>query len=290
MKRKFGLMILMITLVFIAACGNKPQANSDAPSPSASQPAAAPSSSAAPSAEPVTLKVGASPVPHAEILHFVKEKLAAEGVNLEVVEFTDYVQPNVQVYEKQLDANFFQHVPYLESFNAEKGYNLVKVNGVHIEPIGAYSKKIAKVEELKEGAKVAIPNDATNGGRALALLEKNGLIKLTEGKGINGTVQDIVENPKKLEIVELEAATLPRVLPDVDLAVINTNYALEADLVPTKDALLIEDKESPYVNILVSRPDNQNDEAIQKLAAALNTPEVKQFIEEKYKGAVVPAF
>ena len=287
MKRNLGLLILIVAVALLAACGNKPQAGSEASAP-ASEPAA--SESAAPSAEPVTIKVGATPMPHAEILNFVKDKLAAEGVNLEVVEFTDYVQPNVQVYEKQLDANFFQHIPYLESFNAEKGYDLVKVSGVHIEPIGAYSKKIASIDELKDGAQVAIPNDATNGGRALALLANHNLIKLADGKGVDATVQDVVENPKNLKFVEVEAASLPRILPDVELAVINTNYALEAGLVPTKDALFIEDKESPYVNILVSRPDNQNDEAIQKLAAALNTPEVKQFIEEKYNGAVVPAF
>lgn len=293
MKRNLALFFVVIALVLVAACGQKPSENAASPSASASEPSANASASASaesPSPEPVTLKVGATPVPHAEILNFVKDKLAAEGVNLEVVEFTDYVQPNVQVYEKQLDANFFQHIPYLEQFNADNGYDLVKVSGVHIEPIGAYSQKLKNVNELKEGAQVAIPNDGTNGGRALALLEKNNLIKLKEGKGINGTVNDIVENPKKLKIVEVEAASLPRVLPDVDLAVINTNYALEAGLVPTEDALFIEDKESPYVNILVARPDNQNAEAVQKLAAALNTPEVKQFIKEKYAGAVVPAF
>ena len=217
-------------------------------------------------------------------------KLAAEGVNLEIVVFNDYVQPNVQLYEKQLDANYFQHVPYLEEFNAEKGYDLVKVAGVHIEPIGAYSEKISSIDELRDGAKIAIPNDATNGGRALALLAKHNLITLKDGAGILATVQDIVDNPKNLDIVELEAATLPRVLPDVDAAVINTNYALEAGLVPTRDALFIEDSDSPYVNILAARPDNQDDEAIRKLAAALNSDDVKRFIEETYEGAVVPAF
>jgi len=281
MKRNVGLFILMIAVVLIAACGNNSKDNGT--SQNAPQ-------NGAPASTPVTIKVGASASPHAEILNFVKEKLVAEGVDLKVIEFNEYVQPNVQVYEKQLDANFFQHVPYLDEFNEERGYNLVKVSGVHIEPIGAYSKKLSNVNELKDGAKVAIPNDGTNGGRALALLEKHNLIKLKDGVGIHGTVQDIADNPKNLNIVELEAATLPRVLVEVDLAVINTNYAFEADLVPMKDALFIEDNDSPYVNILVARPDNQNDEAIQKLAAALNTPEVKQFIEEKYKGAVVPAF
>lgn len=238
----------------------------------------------------VTLKVGASPVPHAEILNFIKPKLKEQGVDLQVKEFTDYVQPNVQVDEKQLDANFFQHIPYLTQFNKDKGMNLVKVVGVHIEPFGIYSKKIKKLDELKDGAQVAIPNDPTNGGRALALLEKAGLIKLKAGVGVAATPKDIVENKKNLKIKELEAAMLPRVLDQVDLAAINTNYALEAKLVPTKDALILEDKDSPYVNVLAARPDNKDSDAIQKLAKALNSPEVKKFIEDKYQGSVVPAF
>jgi len=238
----------------------------------------------------VTLKVGASPVPHAKLLEFVKPMLKEQGVNLEIIEFNDYVQPNTQLYEKQIDANFFQHMPYLEQFNKDKGYDLVSVAGIHIEPFGAYSKKITKIEELKEGAKVVIPNDPSNGGRALALMAENGLLTLKDGVGVNGTVADITENPKKLDIREVEAATLPRVLGEVDLALINTNYALEADLVPTKDALFIEGSDSPYVNILVARPDNKDSEAMQKLAAALRSPEVKKFIEDTYKGAIVAAF
>jgi len=196
----------------------------------------------------------------------------------------------VQVFEKQLDANFFQHTPYLDQFNKDQNMDLVKVAGVHIEPFGAYSQKIKSVDELQDGASVAIPNDPSNGGRALALLDTNGLIKLKEGVGINGTVKDIVENKKNLQIKELEAAMLPRVLNEVDLALINTNYALEAKLSPMKDALFIEDKESPYVNILVARPDNKDSEAIQKLVKALNSEDVKNFINEKYQGAIVPAF
>ncbi|MWC29989.1 MetQ/NlpA family lipoprotein [Paenibacillus sp. MMS18-CY102] len=241
-------------------------------------------------AAPAVLKVGATPVPHAEILKEVQPILKEQGVNLEIVEFNDYVQPNVQVYEKQLDANFFQHTPYLDQFNKDKGYDLVKVAGVHIEPLGAYSKKLKKIEELKDGAKIAIPNDPSNGGRALSLLEKNGLLKLKEGVGVSATVGDITDNPKKFKVTELEAATLPRVLDEVALGIINTNYALEAGLVPTTDALFLEGKDSPYVNILVSRPDNKDSEAMKKLAAALNSEKVKAFIEQKYKGAVVPAF
>ncbi|MBH3329212.1 MAG: methionine ABC transporter substrate-binding protein [Pseudomonas sp. PGPPP4] len=237
-----------------------------------------------------TLSVAATPVPHAEILEFVKPQLAKEGVDLQIKVFTDYVQPNLQVAQKRLDANFFQHQPYLDEFNKSRGTDLVTVAQVHVEPFGIYSQKIKQLDEVREGAVVAIPSDATNGGRALLLLEKAGLIKLKDSANILATPKDIAENPKKLKFKELEAATLPRVLNQVDLALINTNYALEAKLNPTQDALLLEGKESPYANILVARPDNKDSDAVQKLAKALNTPAVKQFIEEKYKGAVVPAF
>jgi len=237
-----------------------------------------------------TLTVAATPVPHAEILEFVKPALAKEGVDLKVKVFTDYVQPNVQVAEKRLDANFFQHQPYLDEFNKAKGTHLVSVAGVHLEPLGAYSNKLKKLDELPSGATVVIPNDATNGGRALLLLDKAGVIKLKDNKNILSTVKDITGNDKGLKFRELEAATIPRVLTQVDLALINTNYALEAKLNPEKDALVIEGSDSPYVNILVTREDNKDSDAVKKLVAALHTPEVKKFIEEKYKGAVKPAF
>ena len=237
-----------------------------------------------------TLTVAATPVPHAEILEFVKPALAKEGVDLKVKVFTDYIQPNVQVAEKRLDANFFQHQPYLDEFNKAKGTSLVAVTGVHLEPLGAYSNKYKKLDELPSGANVVIPNDATNGGRALLLLAKAGLITLKDPTNILSTLKDIAQNPKDLKIRELEAATIPRVLTQVDLALINTNYALEAKLDPSKDALVIEGNDSPYVNILVSRADNKDSDAMQKLAAALHSPEVKKFITEKYKGAVLPAF
>ncbi len=237
-----------------------------------------------------TLTVAATPVPHAEILEFVKPALAAQGVDLKVKVFTDYVQPNVQVAEKRLDANFFQHQPYLEEFNKAKGTHLVSVAGVHLEPLGAYSSKLKKLDELKSGSTVVIPNDATNGGRALLLLDKAGVIKLKDSTNILSTVKDITENPKNLKFREPEAATIPRVLTQVDLALINTNYALEAKLDPSKDALVIEGSDSPYVNILVTREDNKNSDAVQKLVKALHTPEVKKFIQEKYKGAILPAF
>ena len=236
------------------------------------------------------LSVAASPVPHAEILEFVKPALAKEGVNLKVKVFTDYIQPNVQVAEKRLDANFFQHQPYLDEFNKAKGTNLVSVAAVHLEPLGAYSSKYKKLDEIKDASTVVIPNDATNGGRALLLLDKAGLIKLKDLTNILSTVKDITSNPKNLKFRELEAATIPRVLTQVDLALINTNYALEAKLNPEKDALVIEGSDSPYVNILVARPDDKDSADMQKLVAALHTPEVKAFILEKYKGAIVPAF
>ncbi|MBC3300117.1 MetQ/NlpA family ABC transporter substrate-binding protein [Pseudomonas sp. SWRI18] len=236
------------------------------------------------------LVVAATPVPHAEILELIKPTLAKEGVDLQIKVFTDYVQPNVQVAEKRLDANYFQTLPYLENFNKGKGTNLVTVIGVHVEPFGGYSKKIKNISELKDGATVAIPNEGSNSGRALLLLQKAGVITLKDPTNALSTPKDIASNPKKLKFKELESALLPRVLDQVDLDMINTNYALEAGLNPAKDALIIEDAKSPYVNFLVARPDNKDSDAIQKLAKALTSPEVKAFIEKKYNGAVLPAF
>lgn len=240
--------------------------------------------------ELVTVNVGASPLPHAEILKVVKPLLKDEGIELNIIEFTDYVTPNLALSDKDLDANYFQHIPYLEDFSSQRNLDLTFNAKVHIEPMGVYSIKIESLDELKEGALVAIPNDPTNGGRALLLLESAGLIKLNEGSDIDATKNDIVENPKNLDIRELEAATLPRVLEDVEIAVINTNYALEADFVPTEDALYIETSDSPYVNVLAIRKGDEDRPELIKLAEALNSAEVKQFIEEEYEGAVVPAF
>ncbi len=242
------------------------------------------------SAQAESLNIAATAVPHAEILEFVKPTLAAEGVELNIKVFTDYVQPNVQVAEKRLDANFFQHQPYLDEFNKSRGTELVSIAGVHVEPFGAYSSKHKSLNDLPQGANVVIPNDATNGGRALLLLQKAGVITLKPEASILATPKDIVENAKAIKVRELEAATLPRVLTQVDLALINTNYALEAKLNPTKDALAIEGSDSPYVNILVARADNKDNAGLQKLAKALNSDAVKAFIAEKYQGAVVPAF
>ncbi|SDZ21175.1 MetQ/NlpA family ABC transporter substrate-binding protein [Thermoactinomyces sp. DSM 45892] len=239
--------------------------------------------------EESTLTVGASQVPHAEILEHIKPQLEREGVKLNVKVFQDYVLPNKAVEEGQLDANYFQHVPWLETTNKEKGYHIVKVVGVHIEPMGAYSKKWKEGSQIPNGATVTLPNDPSNLKRALQLLETKGLIKLDSPDG-EKTLQSIKENPKKLQFKQLEAAMLPRTIGEVDLAVINTNYALQAKLNPIKDALFIEDKNSPYVNILATKQGNENKEVLKKLAKVLNSPEVKKFIDEKYKGAVVAAF
>nr|WP_238139661.1 MetQ/NlpA family ABC transporter substrate-binding protein [Roseateles aquatilis] len=251
---------------------------------------AALSLAAAGTASAEKLTVAATAVPHAEILNLIKPELARQGVELEVKVFTDYVQPNVQVAEKRLDANFFQHKPYLNEFNKGKGTHLVAVAAVHVEPFGAYSTKHKTLAALPEGGTVAIPNDPTNGGRALLLLDKAGVITLKDKTNILSTTKDIAGNPKKLKFREIEAATLPRILPQVDLALINTNYALEAKLNPAKDALAIEGGESPYANWLVTRDDNQNAPAVKKLAAALQSDAVKRFLQTQYKGAVVPAF
>ncbi|MDF4003473.1 MetQ/NlpA family ABC transporter substrate-binding protein [Luteibacter sp. PPL552] len=236
------------------------------------------------------LTVAATPVPHAEILKEIKPLLAKQGVNLEIKVFTDYVQPNMQVAQKQIDANFFETEPYLAAFNKERGTDLVKVVGVHIEPFGAYSRKFTSIDQLPDGANVVIPNDPSNNSRALLLLAHHHLIELKNPNDRLATLKDISSNPKHLRFRELEAAMLPRVLDEVDLALINTNYALAAKLNPVKDALLIEDKQSPYVNFLVARPDNKDDPRMQKLAKALTSPDVKAFIEKTYGGAVVPAF
>ncbi|MCK8816078.1 MetQ/NlpA family ABC transporter substrate-binding protein [Natroniella sulfidigena] len=237
------------------------------------------------------ITIGATPVPHAEILEdVVKPLLAEEGIELEIEEFTDYTTPNLALDDGSIDANFFQHTPYLENFSTERELDLVDIASVHIEPIGLYSEQINSLEQLEEGALIAIPNDTTNEGRALLLLEEAGLIELSSEAGLEATPVDIIANPKGLEFRELEAAQLPRSLPDVTAAVINTNYALEADLVPTEDSLIIEGSESPYANVLAVRGAEQDDELLNKLAAALNSQEVKEYIAEEYGGSIVPAF
>lgn len=263
----FRTLILSAAALVLAACGRE-----------------------APKSAPDTLTIAATAVPHAEILEVVRPILAEQGLKLEVKVFNDYVQPNLQVDQKQLDVSYFQTAPYLDEFNKARGTKLVRVIGVHIEPIGAYSRKHKALADLPQGASVAIPNEPSNGGRALLLLQKGGLITLKDPKNPLSTLNDIATNPKGLKFRELEAATLPRVLGELDLAVINTNFALDAKLDPARDALILEDKQSPYVNFLVARPDNKDDPRVQKLAAALTSPAVKAFIEKTYHGAVQPAF
>ncbi|MFC6331314.1 MetQ/NlpA family ABC transporter substrate-binding protein [Paenibacillus septentrionalis] len=288
--KKWSLSLLTLVMVLVlAACGEGNNGTGNTSNQGTTNTGAANETPTEPPAEPIKLVVGAT-VPHADILKFVAPSLEEQGIELQVKEFTDYVQPNVQVYEKQLDANYFQHQPYLDDQNEKNNFDLVSVAGIHVEPFGAYSKKYTSAEEIEDGAKVAIPNDPTNGGRALLLLEKQGFITLSEDAGIQATKKDIVENVKNLNIIEVDAAMLPRQLDEVDFALINTNFALEGGLNPTTDALFIEDKESPYTNIVVARPDNKDSEAIQKLVEALTTDEVRQFIEENYEGALVPVF
>jgi D-methionine transport system substrate-binding protein len=251
------------------------------------------SSSASPEASSsAVLKVGVNPVPHGEILKFVQDNLAsAAGLNIEIVEFTDYVQPNLALNDKQLDANYFQHVPYMEDFGKQRGIDMVFVKGVHIEPLGLYSKQIKSLSEVSSGAQIAVPNDATNLGRSLKLLEDNQLLQLKSGAGVAATTQDIQQNSKNLKLVELEAAQLPRSLDDTDLAIVNGNYALEVGLNPAKDALALEKAEGNlYANGLVVLRGRENDANIQTLGKLLTSAEVKKFIDDKYQGAVLPAF
>lgn len=241
-------------------------------------------------AQSTVLKVGATPVPHAEILEFIKPLLAAEGIELQIVEFTDYILPNLALADGQLDANFFQHIPYLENFAADHDLNLEVLVKVHIEPLGLYSQRVTKVEDLRRGATIAIPNDVTNGARALLLLQEYGQIRLASGVELDATPFDVVSSEKNLRFLELEAPMLPRALSEVDAAVINTNYALEAGLVPLTDALIIEGEESPYANVVAIRAGESNNPALQKLAEVITRPEVRDFIVSKYEGAVVPVF
>lgn len=241
-----------------------------------------------------TLKVGASVTPHAEILKVAKDELAKEGITLEIVEFTDYVLPNTSLESGDLDANYFQHKPYLDTFNAEHGTNLVSVAAIHYEPFGIYAGKTASIEALQDGATISVPNDGSNEARALLVLEAQGLIKLKEGVGTTATVLDIAENPKSLNIIEMEAAQLAISLQDVDLAVINGNYALQAGLNAATDALATEDANSAaaqeYANILAVKAGNESDPRIAKLIAALESDAVRDYINNTYKGAVVPIF
>ena len=238
---------------------------------------------------PNNLTIGATPVPHAELLNLIKEDMAAAGFTLTVREFNDYVQPNEALIAGDLDANFFQHIPYLESNDNWKS-RLVSAFGVHVEPLGLYSRRYRNINDLPSGATIAIPNDPTNGGRALLLLQSNGLITIAAGEGFTATPRDIISNPKNFRFTELEAAQLPRALGDVDAAVINGNYALEAGLNPVRDSLIIEGSDSPYVNIVVVRRGFENDPRIRALQNALRSAKVKNYINANYDGGVVAIF
>ena len=286
---------LALTLsLSLAACGGTSPASSAAPAsseaPASSSEAASSEAPAAP--EAVTLKVGASPAPHAEILENIKPLLEKDGITLEIVEFTDYVIPTQALDAGDIDANYFQHLPYLEDFNAKNGTNLSSAGAIHFEPLGLYPGKTASLDDLEEGATVAVPNDTTNEARALLLLQKLELITLKEGVGLEATPLDIVDNPKDLKFNEMEAALLPSVLPDVDLAVINGNYAVGAGIEDT--VLTTEDKESEaakeFANVVAVRTGDEGKAPIQKLLAALQSEENAKFIDEKYNGTVIPVF
>lgn len=247
---------------------------------------------AAPAFAAATIKVGASPTPHAEILKVAAEVLKPQGYDLKIVEYSDYVQPNMALEGKELDANFFQHKPYLDDFNKEKGTKLVSIAAVHYEPFGIYAGKTKDLKALKDGAQVAVPNDTTNEARALLLMQAQGLIKLKDGAGLTATKREIAENPKKLKIEEIEAPQLVRALPDVDVAIINGNYAILGGL-KVKDALVAEAADSvaatTYANILAVRAGDEKRPELQALANALKSDKVKEFMKNKYEGAVVPA-
>lgn len=299
MKKAFALILALVLALSLAACGGgSAPAATEAPAteaPATEAPATeVPVTEAPPAA--VTLRVGASATPHAEILEQVKDVLAGQGITLDIVVFDDYVQPNLAVEDGDLDANYFQHIAYLNSFNEERETHLVSVGTVHYEPFGIYAGKSASIDALPDGAKIAVPNDDTNETRALLLLQQEGIITLKEEitPTTSATKFDIVDNPKNIEIVETEAAQLTTVLPDVDLAVINGNYALQGGLNAGTDALAVEDASGEvaqtYANVLCVKEGNENNEAVQALLKALQSDAVKTYIDETYSGAVVALF
>ena len=274
LKKILGLGLSAFILVSVVGCSSGEDKNA--------------SVDVANSSEDKKIVVGASATPHAEILEEIKPLLKDKGYELDIKVFDDYVLPNTALDEGSLDANYFQHVPYLEETVDKKGYKLTYTKKIHLEPMGVYSKKIKSLDELSNGVKIAIPNDPTNGSRAIKLLADNGLIKVEDKEIL--TVNDLIENTKNIEIIEVDAPQLPTILLDVDAAVINTNYALSANLNPTKDAIAIESVDSPYSNILACREDNKDSEKIKVLTEALTSEKVKEFIKEKYQGSIIPSF
>ncbi|MCS6496220.1 MetQ/NlpA family ABC transporter substrate-binding protein [Burkholderia thailandensis] len=241
-------------------------------------------------AQAQTIKVGVTGGPHAQVMEEVKKVAAKSGLDIRIVEFSDYVQPNAALAAGDLDANSYQHGPYLEAQVKDRGYKIVKVADTVTFPMGIYSKRVKSLADLRPGARIAIPNDPTNGGRALLLLQKQGLLKLRDGAGLKATRFDVVDNPKQLKLVELDAAQIPRSLADVDAAAINTNYAMEAGLKPKQDAIAIEGPNGPYANILAVRAEDKDKPWVAKLVAAYRSPEVKRFIARQFGGAVIAAW
>ncbi len=299
MKKLVSLLLTgALSLGLLAGCGgggtgsaNTPAGNTETTPAQSSTPSTSTETPTVP--EGTVIKVGASPAPHAEILEAAKDLLAQQGITLEIVEFNDYIQPNLAVENGELDANYFQHITYMNEFNESDGTHLVSAAEIHYEPFGLYAGKTTSIDALADGAQIAVPNDTTNEARALLLLQQEGLITLKEGAGITATKADIAENPKNLDIVELEASQLPVRLGDVDMAVINGNYAIDAGL-KVADALAVEASDGEaaqaYVNVVAVKEGHENDPAIQALVAALKSDEVKTFMEETYQGAVVPMF
>jgi len=271
-------LVLILCLIFFfsltAGCGGKVRPTNPSATPAADK----------------VIKVGVTPGPHAQVMEVVKKVAEKDGLKIQIVEFSDYIQPNAALNQGEIDINSFQHLPYLESMVKDRKYELVMLAKTFLFPMGLYSKKIKTLSDLKDGSTVAIPNDPTNGGRALALFEKAGLIKLKPGLGYKASVFDIVENSRKFKIRELEAAQLPRALEGMELAAINTNYALSAGLVPVRDALVLEDANSPYASILAVRTQDKDNPLYQKFVKAYQSDEVKKFIAEKFQGAVIVAW
>ena len=278
MKKKLFAIVLGLVLILTACGSNKDDQKAEAPAENAP-------------AESNEIVIGVSPVPHEEIIENLKDDFKEAGLDVKVVVFDDYIQPNIQTNEGDLDANFYQHKPYLDAFNKEQGTDLISIGGVHIEPLGVYSDKISDLNDLPEGGTVIIPNDTSNGARALLILEKNGVIKLKDSTDVNATEQDIVENPKNIKFVPMEAASIAGVYKDADAAVINSNYALGAGLNPGTDSIAIEDAvDNPYANIVVVKNGREGEEKFKKFMEVLQSEKTKKFIEEKYEGAIIPAF
>ena len=283
MKKLLALAMALTLCLGLAACGgDTTDASTDTTDDTAQ------------TGETVTLKVGATPAPHQEILEQVVDNLAEQGITLEIVPYTDYNPPNTAVEEGENDANYFQHITYMENFNAEQGTHLVSAGAIHYEPMGIYAGKSTSLDEIPDGAVIAVPNDATNEGRALLLLQDLGIITLSEDAGLEATKNDIVDNPHNIDLQEMEAAMLPQTIDEVDFSIINSNYALQAGLDPTTDALASEDAQSDaaqaYANVIAVKEGNENNEAIKALVAALQSDEIREFIETTYNGSVVPMF